>query len=478
MNIHSLRWRLQLWHGLLLVLVLAGFGVTAYELQRAESLRRIDQQLDRRVNEVLATLREGQPRPRPDDDDPGPEGPRDPPPDRRPMPPAGFRLSQRFAMRFGTNSQTGAYYALWARDGRRIGGSDNVPGELDRPTEARPGASAIRRTRGMLRETVIVTPPGEAIVVGQSMATDLEELGRFGGWLGIAGAGVLTLSLAGGWWVVTRAIRPIEAIGATAERIATGRLAERIPVAETDSELGKLAGVLNETFARLEAAFQRQERFTADASHELRTPVSVIISQAQSALARERPAGEYRDALAACERAAQRMRRLIESLLELARLDAGATTRKETVDLARLAEETIALVRPLAEMRGLQWTVQLAPATCVGDPGQLGQVLANLLANAIDYNRDGGGIRVTVGPGGDGGVAVEVADTGIGVGPEALPHLFERFYRADPSRTGSKGRAGLGLAIVKTIVEAHGGTIEVASEPGKGTKFTLRLRGS
>ena len=160
---------------------------------------------------------------------------------------------------------------------------------------------------------------------------------------------MLVLGLAGGWWVATRAIRPIEAISATAVKIAGGDLSQRINAADTDSELGRLAGVLNSTFARLEAAFAQQARFTSDASHELRTPVSVILSQTQTALSRERPAAEYREALEACQRAAQRMRNLTESLLELARLDAGQEPMKqERFDLLRVARECVEMVRPLA----------------------------------------------------------------------------------------------------------------------------------
>ena len=148
---------------------------------------------------------------------------------------------------------------------------------------------------------------------------------------------MLLLGLAGGWWVATRAIRPIEAISATAVKIAGGDLSQRINAADTESELGRLAGVLNSTFARLEAAFAQQARFTSDASHELRTPVSVILSQTQTALSRERTSSEYREALEACQRAARRMRKLTESLLELARLDAGQEPMKrERFDLSRI----------------------------------------------------------------------------------------------------------------------------------------------
>ena len=286
---------------------------------------------------------------------------------------------------------------------------------------------------------------------------------------------MLVLGLAGGWWVATRAIRPIEAISATAVKIAGGDLSQRINAADTESELGRLAGVLNSTFARLDAAFTQQARFTSDASHELRTPVSVIISQTQTALSRERPSAEYREALEACQRAARRMKTLTESLLELARLDAGQEPmRKELFDLLRVAGECVEMVRPLAADRGIQIHCDVASIECLGDAGRIGQVVTNLLTNAIHFNRDQGEVRLAARPEG-GAILLSVADTGQGIPAEDLPHLFERFYRVDKSRTRIQGRNGLGLAICKAIVDAHGGSIEVSSQPDAGSTFTVKL---
>src|SRR6185503_11200869 len=215
-------------------------------------------------------------------------------------------------------------------------------------------------------------------------------------WLVVAGGAVLVLGLAGGWWLATRAIRPIDDISATAVKIAGGDLSRRISAAETDDELGRLAGVLNSAFARLEAAFGQQARFTADASHELRTPVSVILTQTQTALGRERNAAEYRETIEACQRAAQRMRQLIESLLELARLDAGQEPiQRERFDLSRTVRECVELVRPLAVDRSVQIHCDLSPVECLGDANRLGQVVTNLLSNAVHFNHERGEIRVS-----------------------------------------------------------------------------------
>jgi heavy metal sensor kinase len=246
-------------------------------------------------------------------------------------------------------------------------------------------------------------------------------------------------------------------------------------LAEAESELGQLAAVLNSTFARLETAFAQQKQFTADAAHELRTPVSVILTQTQTTLTRERTAAEYRETIEACQRSAQRMRRLIESLLELARLDAGQEPLKRMpFDLSQMVREGIESIRPLADERGVKILPELGTLEITGDSERLAQVIANLLTNAIQYNPSGGEVRLKL-ESRPGLAVLTVADTGPGISNEDLPHVFERFYRGDKSRTTSNGNAGLGLAIAKAIVEAHGGTIEVASQTGTGTTFTVRL---
>lgn len=318
-------------------------------------------------------------------------------------------------------------------------------------------------------------PLGEIILVGRSMAPDLAAMRRLAWWLMAAGSAVLLLGLAGGWWVATRAIRPIEGISATALKIAGGDLSQRINAADTDSELGRLAGVLNSTFGRLEAAFSQQARFTSDAAHELRTPVSVILTQTQTALSRERSSPEYREALEACQRAARRMKSLTESLLELARLDAGQEPMKrDCFDLPRVVRECVEMVRLLAAERGIQIHCEVPPCECLGDAGRIGQVVTNLLTNAIHFNRDQGEVRLAA-RAEDGAVRLTVADTGQGIPAEDVPHLFERFYRADKSRSRIQGRNGLGLAICQAIVDAHGGSIEVISQSGVGSTFTVRL---
>jgi heavy metal sensor kinase len=330
------------------------------------------------------------------------------------------------------------------------------------------------RTRGEFREFSVCFHLNERALVGRSMAPDLAAMQRLALWLFTAGASVLAFGLAGGWWVATRAIRPIEDISSTAVKIAGGDLSHRINASDTESELGRLAGVLNSTFARLEAAFANQVRFTADASHELRTPVSVILSQTQTALSRQRGAAEYRETLEACQRAAQRMRKLIESLLELARLDGGQEPMKyERFDLSRVARDCVELVRPLAAERNVEIRCELPAVECVGDAERVGQVVTNLVSNAIHFNREGGEVSLQT-RAENGTVFLRVSDTGVGIPNEDVAHIFERFYRVDKSRSRIQGKTGLGLAICKAIVEAHSGAIDVTSQPG-GSTFEVRL---
>jgi heavy metal sensor kinase len=316
---------------------------------------------------------------------------------------------------------------------------------------------------------------GDCVLAGRSLQADLLAMRNFELVLLAAGGGVLALGLGLGFWFTSRAIRPIENISAAAVRISHGNLSERVEGADTHDELGRLAGVLNETFERLQAAFERQKQFTADAAHELRTPLAVIITDAQTTLARDRRADEYREALESCLEAAQQMKRLTESLLELARFDASeeAKSLSET-DISAMAQRAVEKIRPLATAHGIEIDADCKPAYAFANGGRLDQVMMNLLSNAIHYNKPQGRIRVETRTEADAAV-ITVADTGIGISTADLEHIFDRFYRADQARSRSDGHTGLGLAISKAIVEAEGGTISAASVLQRGTTFTVRI---
>ena len=453
----SIRWRLQLWHGLTLALVLTGFGTVIWQLQASNAYQQIDRELERRVAAVTATMHDG-----------------DPLPPRRQQPrggdPAGRRPPGRGPEGGGPDADI--YYIAWSADGRELTRSATAPTDVSMPD--RLNGQRTQRLRGTAREYVFFTPQGECVLIGRDIQTELLAL-RGLLWLIIgAGSAVFVLGWVGGWWVSTRALRPIIDISATASRISTGDLSQRISTPDAGNELAELADVLNDTFGRLQAGFVRQARFTADASHELRTPVAVVLTQTQSALARTRSIDEYRESLAACERAARRMSSLIESLLTLARLDTGEPTVRVPCALDRIAAETVELLRPLAEEQGLALTAVCGAAPCNGDSAQLGQVATNLIDNALGYSPRGGTVHVTTSAEGA-SVVLTVSDTGIGIAAEDLPHIFERFYRADRSRSRAQGRSGLGLAITKAIIDAHGGTIQVASEVNRGTTVRVTL---
>ena len=472
MIFHSIRWRLQLWHGLILSGVLTGFGVTAYHLERSNELHRIDQELHRRLGAVIDSLRRppGGELDRERRGPPPPGGPGDFPP-----PPREFRLIPGRAAWFEGESNP-YYYQVWRRDGAVFASSASAPPNAVRPDRSPTGGrqSGVRM-RGEIREAYEFMPPGECLLVGRSLAPEIADLHQLALWLTALGGGVLVLGLAGGAWLAARAIRPIQDISAAAVRIADGDLSHRINTADTDDELSRLAVVLNSTFARLETVFTQQARFTSDASHELRTPVSVILTQTQTTLARERSGPEYRESLESCQRAAQHMRRLIESLLALARLDAGQEAfQRSTFDLAGVAREALDMLQPLAEERNITLPHDLSVAECLGDPERVGQVLTNLLTNAILHHRPGGEVRLNTRLDGRFAIAV-VDDNGPGIPAEDLPRIFERFYRVDKSRTRATGGTGLGLAICQAIAEAHGGRIEVTSEWAQGSTFTLLL---
>lgn len=513
MFIKSIRWRLQLWLAFLLVSVLTGFGITAYQLHRNNRFEQIDEELGFRVAALSRDLRGrapfGRPRggrppfdrmmdgfPEPSSDHLLDRSPDHPPDhrsegftDRRSMPgflpprgfpelrfdPREFNPSPNVQSLFSEPQASAFYYVLWSPGGTYFRASTNAPPAVPIPAQAELETRMQTRIRDGFREGFQLNGLGECILVGRSIGPDLAALRIFALWLIAAGGAVLALGLGGGWMLTSRAIRPVEDISAAARRIADGNLSERISVTETDSELGRLAGVLNSTFARLDAAFSQQKQFTADASHELRTPIAVIIAEAQTTLARERSAAEYRETVETCLDAAQQMRRLTQSLLELARFDAGQEPlATQPFSLSDRLTSCVELVRPLAAQRHIAINASLGNLTVQGDPDRLGQVFVNLLTNAIYYNRDEGRIEVTVRE--EGAIAVvTVSDTGQGIASDDLPHIFKRFFRADKSRSQAVGRCGLGLAICKAIIDAHGGSIEVNSQPDVGTTFAVRL---
>lgn len=318
-------------------------------------------------------------------------------------------------------------------------------------------------------------PPGQMIVVFGTDTHALEAELHLLGWKLTLG-GIILVVLGGGigWILAGRSLRPIDRIAADAEGIAAGDYGRKIDVEDTESELGRLAVVLNDTFGKMNEARDRVTQFTADASHELRTPLTVILSDSQGALRQERTPEEYRQALVTIKQAALRMKTISDGLLELAHGDLAQPVEKAPCDLADLADEAVALLTRLSREKGATLEAKLDGVSVLADPARLGRVILNLVMNAILHNPAGVRVVVTTGIV-DGQAELSVADDGRGIPAENLEHIFERFRRIDPEGSRHTEGAGLGLAIVKQAVEAHGGTIAVTSEVGRGTTFRVRL---
>ena len=300
---------------------------------------------------------------------------------------------------------------------------------------------------------------------------------RNAAWLLAAAVPVaLLLAAAGGYWLSRRALAPVDRITATARVIGAQSLAQRLDVAPTDDELARLSQTLNEMIARLETAFQKITRFTADASHELRTPLAVMRTTAEVAL-RAPAGGEQRAALEQIVAEIERTSQLVENLLLIAKADSGAAElSKRPIDLVDAVREACTEAEVLARVKGLELTTQL-PANGIsvhGDRDALRRLFLILLDNAVKYTPAGGSLTVAV-RAHDGGVVGTVQDSGIGIAPEHLPHVFDRFYRVDRARSRADGGAGLGLAIGRWIAEAHGGRITVESDSSRGSAFHVHL---
>jgi two-component system OmpR family sensor kinase len=295
---------------------------------------------------------------------------------------------------------------------------------------------------------------------------------------------VTALVLAGiaalGLWLVRLGLRPLDAIGETASAIAAGDLSRRVERAEDRTEVGRLGLALNAMLAQIESAFRAREaserklrRFVADASHELRTPLAAVRAYAELF---ERGASEHPDDLArsmtGISRESERMSLLVDDLLLLARLDEGRPLERERVELDELVAEAVEMARAVEPERPIELQTELA--SVIGDRQRLRQVVDNLLANVRMHTPPGTPVRVAV-TSENGTASIVVADSGPGMEPGQVAHVFERFYRADASRARASGGVGLGLAIVAAVTEAHGGTAWADSEAGRGATFTIAL---
>jgi heavy metal sensor kinase len=287
---------------------------------------------------------------------------------------------------------------------------------------------------------------------------------------------VVSLAVAGGYWLMRRSLEPVDEITKRAEGITSTNLSERLPAIRTGDELERLSVSLNRMIERLDEAFQHVNRFSADASHELRTPLTILQLELESIAQKHGKDAALGDQIGSALEETQRMSRIVESLLTISRLDAGEVKMDKTpLDLGELAASTTGEMTLLAEEKSIRLRTH-APAgiQVEGDRTRLQQVIVNLLDNAIKYTQAGGKVEIRVVREGNRAV-LEVSDNGPGIAAYALPHVFERFYRADKARSRASGGSGLGLSIVKAICAAHSAEVKVSSQEGRGTSFRVEL---
>lgn len=316
----------------------------------------------------------------------------------------------------------------------------------------------------------------EIVQVGASLANMTEDLDRILLVLVVSVPAAVMLLSFGGWFLAGRALHPVELITTSAQKINAENLSHRLVVVNPDDEIGRLAQTFNDTLARLEESFAKIKQFSADVSHELRTPLTILRGEMEVALRWAKEPEEFRTIIQSNLEEVIRMSDMMEALLELAKADAGKLPLdREILDLNEILAELLRHARQLGDEKEVEIFFEpVDPLPVSGDQARLRQLFLNLLDNAVKYTDRGGKIRIDLAAEKDRAV-VSVADTGIGIPSEALPFVFDRFYRVDKSRNRAEGGVGLGLAIVKTLAELHGGSVGVNSEPDKGSVFTVTL---
>lgn len=346
-------------------------------------------------------------------------------------------------------------------------GETTVGGKLESGenllVRARLGTIVEERLGNTYRAVLTVGLPADALIA---------TLNQLRGVLALTLLGALVLFSFGVWLLARQVLAPLQRVTLTAARVTSLDLSQRVPVPRSNDEMHEMAVTLNRMLDRLQESFETQRRFTADASHELRTPVTAIVGHANYLLRRTRPNPEQIDSLTVIRREAERMTKLVNDLLELARADAGFSIERVPMNLIKLAETVHMEVAPVAGHAEIEISSPQDTMIVEGDETRLKQVLLNLLLNALSA----GATRIVVSFHQERNkIRMEVLDNGPGIPPEALPHLFERFFRVDAARSTRGAGSGLGLAIVNWIIQQHDGTLEVDSKVGEGTFFTVLL---
>ena len=457
----SIRLRLTIWYSGVLALLVTAFGSAVFFTMQHQLLGRVDLGLREELSDVLSEVERAETR---------------------------TGMLQWLDRRFGKHQ--GFDFQVTTEDGNPIYTNDRLEESMPIPAQLQPpplvgGASVpvfashqrTAHSRWRIVSQKVPGPEGLLVVqVARSLKSYDEELGELLLVLLVTGLLTLLVAWAGGYFLARRALAPVDRMTDSANRIEANRLDQRLEVSNPHDELGRLAGTLNRMLDRLETSFREMQRFTADASHELRTPISVIRTEAEVALGRSTTDHEQRQLLGSILEECQRLGWLTDQLLALSREDAGiAQFRSAPVDLGHLAGQVAEAMRPLADERDVELAAELEPGVIVpGDPNRLKQVVYNLLDNAIKFSPVGGRVELVVASGVEATTFI-VRDSGVGIAPEQLPHVFERFYRADKARSRNGGGTGLGLSIVQSIVSAHGGSVSIQSQPASGTEVCVTL---
>jgi heavy metal sensor kinase len=316
--------------------------------------------------------------------------------------------------------------------------------------------------------------PGMVLQIGRSLRDDEEILEDFRHVFRPAIAIVFTLAALGGWLVARQALSGVKKVTQTAMAISQGAMEKRVPLSKRGDEIDRLSQIFNHMLERIQSLIKEMQEVTDNIAHDLKSPVTRIRGLAEVTLTTGRSLDEYRSMAASTVEECDSLLGMINAMLEISEFEAGvATLRIDAVDISTLIKEACDLFQPLAEDKGLAIKTKVPPKCFLsGDKSKLQRALTNLLDNAIKYTPSGGTITLSVDEGGK-GVIISVSDTGRGIAADDIPHIFDRFYRADKSRSGPG--AGLGLSLVLAIVEALGGDIQVSSSPGAGSTFTIVL---
>ena len=452
----SLRWRLTLWYGAALAVLMLLLGTAVYLALSHRLMARTDQELDEELEELALEI----------------ELARDLDEVKRHLLER-FSDHETFDFQVLSESNPPIFQSARLRQGA-------IPTDVDWPRTS--GVVRTVETHPSLGEIRIasqrVSALGQDLLlqVAARLTNDRRELADLAQLLLSVGPLGLLAALSIGYVLVRQALAPVAQMTAVAERISGSSLAERVPSLNSDDELGRLAATFNRMLDRLKSAVNELQRFTADAAHELRTPLAVLRSEVEVALRTRRTPEEYEKTLWITLGEIERLTRLTNQLLLLSRQDAGlAAVKREPVELEPLIQGACDQLANQAADRGVSIQFAGKPcATLLGDELQLFQLVFNLIDNGIKYTPSGRRVQVDLSEHA-GVVEVRIADTGVGIPAAHLPHVTRRFYRVDASRNRESGGAGLGLAICESIAHGHGGTMTIASAVGEGTCVTIRL---